>query len=81
VSQILAIVLLTGANCVSPVEASDVLKVTLASKTPCAVVVREQTANPFKVAQARNTITPAAVKPAPVFKYPPKKKKHRKKRR
>lgn len=80
-SQILAIVILSGASCISPVEQSDALKMTLAGKVPCAVVIREPIANPFKAAQQPNTITPAAAKPAPKFKYPPKKKAKKKKSR
>lgn len=81
-SKILAIVILSGAACVSPLDVSDALKVTMASKVPCAVVIREPVANPFKAAQTANTITPAAATKPPAFKYPPKKKaKKRKKAR
>ena len=81
-TNILAIVILSGASCISPVEQSDALKVTVVGKVPCAVVIREPVANPFKAAQEPNTITPVAAKPAPKFKYPPKNKtkKKRKKR-
>lgn len=78
-SSIIALVILTGAACSSPVEQAP--RETVAYQTPCAIVVRAPTANPFKVAQAPNTITPAAAKPAPKFKYPPKKKTAKKKRK
>jgi hypothetical protein len=81
VNNILAIVILSGASCVSPLDVSDALKVTMASKTPCAVVIREPVANPFKAAQQPNTITPAAATKPPAFKYPPKKKAKKKKRK
>ena len=80
-SQIIAIVLLSGASCVSHIDQSDALKVTLASKTPCAVVIREPIANPFKAAQQSNTITPAAATKPPTFKYPPKKKSKKKRKK
>lgn len=79
-SKVLAVIMLSGASCVSPVETSDVLRVTMASKVPCAIVIRDPITNPFKVAQEPNTITPAAAKPAPAFKYPPKKKAKKKRR-
>ena len=82
-TPILGIVMLTGASCVSPVERSDVLNMTVVGKVPCAVVIRQPVGNPFKAAQEANA--PAAVTPAAgkvtAFKYPPKKKKVRKKRR
>ena len=79
-SNILAIVILSGASCVSHLDVSDALKVTLASKTPCAVVIREPIANPFKAAQTANTITPAAAT-APALKKVTKKKSKKKSRR
>lgn len=77
-SNILAIVILSGASCISPVEQSDALKLTIARKVPCAVVIREPVANPFKAAQETNTITPAAVTP-PIKKVAKKKSKTRRK--
>lgn len=79
-TNILAIVILSGASCVSPIETSDALRVTMASKVPCAVLIREPIANPFKAAQEPNTVTPAAATPAPAFKYLPKKKAKKKRR-
>jgi hypothetical protein len=78
VTNILAIVILTGASCVSHVGHSEALRVTTASKVPCAVVIRAPVGNPFKAAQQPNTITPAAT--APAFKYPPKKKAKKKRK-
>lgn len=80
-TNILAIVILSGASCISPVEQSDVLKVTVVGKVPCAVVIREPVANPFKAAQQSNTITPAAATKPPTFKYPPKKKSKKKRKK
>lgn len=79
-TNILAIVILSGASCISPVEQSDALRLTIAGKVPCAVVIREPVANPFKAAQQPNTITPAAVTKPPAFKYPPKKKAKKKRK-
>lgn len=79
-NNILAIVILSGASCISPVEQSDALRLTIAAKTPCAVVIREPVGNPFKAAQAPNTITPAAVTTPPAFKYPAKKKAKKKRK-
>lgn len=78
-SAVIALVILTGAACSSPVEQEA--RETVAYQVPCAVVIREQFANPFKIAQAPNTITPAAPKAVPKYKYPPKKKHRKKKRR
>lgn len=78
-TNILAIVILSGASCISPVEQSDALRLTIAGKVPCAVVIREPVGNPFKAAQQPNTITPAAAT-APAFKYPPKKKAKKKRK-
>ena len=80
-TNILAIVILSGASCISPVENSDVLRMTVVGKVPCAVVIREPVANPFKAAQAPNTITPAAASKPPTFKYPKKKSKKKRKKR
>lgn len=78
-STILAIALLTGAGCVSPVEGSDALKVTVVGKTPCAIVIHSPVGNPYKAAQEPNVVTAAAG--APAFKYAPKKKAKKKKRK
>lgn len=75
-SQILAIVILSGASCISPVEGSDALKVTIAWKVPCAVVVREPVANPFKAAQETNKIAAP-----PVVKAATKKKSRKRRKR
>lgn len=80
-TNILAIVILSGASCVSPVEQSDALRLTIAGKTPCAVVVRAPVGNPFKAAQMPNTITAAAATKPPAFKYPKKKAKKKRKAR
>ena len=79
-TNILAIVIFGGATCISPVEQSDALRLTIAGKVPCAVVIREPVANPFKAAQMPNTITPAAAPAPPAFKYPPKKKAKKKRK-
>lgn len=76
---ILAVVILTSASCVSPVEQSNALKVTVVGKVPCAVVIRNPVANPFKVAQEPNVISAAA--PVPVVQKVAKKTKKKKKRR
>lgn len=84
-SAVVALVILSGAACFSPVEQAP--RETVAYQTPCAIVIREQTANPFKIAQQPNTITPASAtlkataKAKPKFKYPPSKKKPKKKRK
>lgn len=81
-SAIMAIVILSGAACSSPVEQAP--RETVAYQVPCAIVIREPVANPFKLTQAQNEIAPAAApkaKAVPKYKYPPKKKKSRKKRR
>lgn len=56
-SNILAIVILSGASCYSPVEQAP--RMTVAYQVPCAVVIRQQSANPFKRLQEPNTIAPA----------------------
>lgn len=84
-SAVVALVILSGAACASPVEQAH--RETVAYQTPCAIVIREQTANPFKIAQQPNTITPASATPKstakakPKFKYPAKKKKQKRKAR
>jgi hypothetical protein len=85
-NTIVAIVFLSGASCYSSVEQSEVLRMTLATKTPCAIILREPVANPFKAAQQPNPVAavkPAATKPAvkPAYKYPPKKTKKKRKKR
>ena len=80
-TNILAIVILSGASCVSPVEQSDALRLTIAGKTPCAVVVRAPVGNPFKAAQMPNTNTAAAAKPKAVKKAVEKSKRKAKKKR
>jgi hypothetical protein len=72
-TNILAIVILTGASCMSQVGHSEALRVTTASKTPCAVVIRAPVANPFKVAQQPNE--PAAAAPVPPVKTVAKKQR------
>lgn len=67
---IVAVVILTGAGCNSPVEQRP--DVTIIHRVPCAVIMREQSANPFKITQQANTITPAKIKA---------KKRRKKKRR
>lgn len=62
-TNILAIVILSGASCVSPLDVSDALKVTMASKVPCAVVIRQPTGNPYKAVQEQNEVTAAAAPP------------------
>lgn len=76
-TPIVAIVILTGASCASPVEQLD--RTTVAWQVPCAIVLREQSANPFKAVQQPNTITPAAA--VPKYTYAPKKKKKKRKGR
>jgi len=73
VSQILAIVILSGASCMSHVGHSEALRVTTASKTPCAVVIREPIANPFKAAQEVNE--PAVLPATPPVKTAAKKQR------
>lgn len=88
-SAIIALVILTGAACSSPTE--QALRETVAYQVQCAIVIREQSANPFKLAQMPNTVTPAAapaaapatpdLKAGPKYKYPKKKKTKHKKRK
>lgn len=54
-TTVIALVILTGAACSSPVEQAD--RVTVAYQVPCAIVIREPSANPFKVAQQPNSIS------------------------
>jgi hypothetical protein len=70
---VVALVMLTGPGCYSPIEQQP--NTTIVYKVPCAIVIREQTANPFKRVQEANTVTPAKA----VSK--PKKKKRRVKKR
>lgn len=83
-SKIVALVVLTGAACGSPLEEGP--GTTTVYRVPCAIVFREQTANPFKIAQQPNTITPASAAAKPAVKSSTKlkstpKKKNRKKRK
>lgn len=77
-NTILAVVVLTGASCISPVEQSDALQMTVVGKVPCAVVIRNPVANPYKVAQEPNGISAAA--PVPVVQKVAKKSKKKKRR-
>lgn len=54
-TAIIALVILTGAACSSPVEQQAAT--TIAHKVPCAIVIREPVGNPFKVAQQPNELT------------------------
>lgn len=74
---ILAVVILTGSTCISPVEQSDALKVTVVGKVPCAVVFRNPVTNPFKIVQEPNVISAAA---GPVVQKVAKKSKKKKRR-
>lgn len=76
-SNVIAIVMLSGASCFSHVGHLDALKMTVATKTPCAVVIREPVGNPFKAAQAPNEVSAAP----PVKKVASKKKGKKKSRR
>lgn len=76
-TNIIAIVLLSGASCVSHIDQSDALKVTLASKVPCAVVIRQPTGNPYKAAQATNEVSAVKAKAAPKKKGKKKRKARR----
>jgi hypothetical protein len=53
-SQVIAIVILAGAACASPLEQQP--RATVAHQVPCAIVVREPVGNPFKIAQEPNRI-------------------------
>lgn len=57
---VVALIILTGVGCESPLEQRP--GVTVAYRVPCAIVLHEQTANPFKLAQQVNVITPAKPK-------------------
>jgi hypothetical protein len=59
-SQILAIVILAGVGCVSPVEQQA--RATVVHQVPCAVIIRTPVANPFKVVQQRNEVSMPPVK-------------------
>jgi hypothetical protein len=65
-STLLAIIISTGAACVSPV-AYEPGGMTV-QKVPCARIVQYHSANPFKVVQEPNVITAAAAKPKAVKK-------------
>lgn len=82
-STIVALVILTGASCSSPVEQAP--RETIAHQVPCAIVIRERSANPFKIVQQPNEIAPAAApvetKAAPKYTYKTKAKKPKKKKR
>lgn len=54
-TAVLALVILSGAACSSPLE--QAARTTVAYQVPCAIVVRAPTGNPFKVAQQSNTVT------------------------
>lgn len=79
-TAVIALVILTGAACSSPVEQAE--RTTVAYQVPCALVIREPTANPFKIAQASNAVSVDKPKAVPKYTYAPKKKpKKRKKAR
>lgn len=59
-SQVLAIVILAGVGCVSPLE--EQARTTIAHQVPCAIVIRQPVANPFKIAQRQNEIALPPVK-------------------
>ena len=59
-SQIIAIVLLAGAACASPLEQQP--RATVAHQVPCAIVIREPVGNPFKAVQQRNEVSMPPVK-------------------
>lgn len=79
-TALLAIIISTGAACVSPVT-HEPGGMTV-QKVPCAEIVQLRSANPFKVVQEPNVITAAAAKPKAVKKAVQKaKRKATKKRR
>ena len=57
-TALLAIIISTGAACVSPVT-HEPGGMTV-QKVPCAEIVQVQSANPYKIAQEPNVITAAA---------------------
>lgn len=59
-NQIIAIVMLSGAGCVSQFETTA--QTTEVYRTPCALVIREPVANPFKIAQQPNQVSMPSVK-------------------
>lgn len=65
-TALLAIIISTGAACVSPVTIEP--GGMTVQKVPCAQVVQLRSANPFKVVQEPNIITEAATKPKAVKK-------------
>lgn len=81
-SAVVALVILSGAACSSPVEQAP--RETIAHQVPCAIVIRERSANPFKIVQQPNTITkasaPVGKKAAPKYTYKTKKKKSKKRK-
>lgn len=79
-TKLIAIVMYTGAACVSPIESTA--DGTVAYKTPCAEIVQVQSGNPYKIVQQPNVITAAAAKPKAIKKAVEKaKRKATKKRR
>lgn len=79
-NPVVALVLLSGVSCSSPMEQAP--RETVVYQVPCAILIREQSANPFKLAQMPNTITtPAAAPAVPKYTYAKKKKPRKKKRR
>jgi len=74
-SNVFAIVMLTGAACSSPLDHAPAM--TVAYQVPCAVVLREPVGNPFKVAQAPNEVSATP----PIRKVAAKKKGKKKSRR
>jgi hypothetical protein len=61
-TAVIALIILTGAACASPVEQVD--RATVAHKVPCAIVIREPVGNPFKLAQQPNAVTVPPMKTA-----------------
>lgn len=51
-SQVIAIVILAGVGCVSPLE--EQTRTTIVHQVPCAIVIRQPVANPFKIVQQPN---------------------------
>lgn len=54
-NSIVAIILISGSACASPLEHAE--RVTVAFQVPCAVVIRQPVTNPFKIAQQPNEIS------------------------
>ena len=76
-AHILAVVIYTGAACVSPLEAAP--NATVVGKTPCAEIIRYSSANPYKIVQEPNVVSEA--KPRVAAKHAPAKKGKKKRRR